>query len=247
VTRRVAACGALGALLVATGCAGLMPPAGPRSGATAGSAPGAAAGRHAPATALATVDSSPSRDALAVLATLPEPLPESERVPPPGAAAAPAPFRSDSAGEAGATGGGGAGSDSAAAATADTATATTDTARAGVPVPEPTVPLGEGTAGAALPESALVPRVPPARPKAAEPDSCWRIQVGAPREQAKAQTRREAAASQLLVPFVVERERGRYKVRSRDCMDRAAAVALKDRARHSGFSGVYVIAAPRKP
>ena len=227
MTRRVAACGALGALLVATGCAGLMPPAGPRSGATAGSAPGAAAGRHAPATALATVDSSPSRDALAVLATLPEPL------------------RSDSAGEAGATGGGGAGSDSAAAATADTATA--DTARAGVPVPEPTVPLGEGTAGAALPESALVPRVPPARPKAAEPDSCWRIQVGAPREQAKAQTRREAAASQLLVPFVVERERGRYKVRSQDCMDRATAGALKARARRSGFSGVYLIVAPRKP
>ncbi len=245
MTRRVAACGALGALLVATGCAGLMPPAGPRPGAPAGSAPGAAAGRHAPATAPATVDSSPSRDALAVLATLPEPLPESERVPPPGAAAAPAPLRSDSAGEAGATGGGGAGSDSAAEATADTATA--DTARAGVPVPEPTVPLGEGTAGAALPESALVPRVPPARPKAAEPDSCWRIQVGAPREQAKAQTRREAAASQLLVPFVVEREKGRYKVRSRDCMDRATAAALKARARRSGFSGVYLIVAPRKP
>jgi len=246
VSRRVAACGALGALLVASGCAGLMPPAGPRPGAPAGSPSVATAAHHAPASAPAAVDSSPSSDALAVLATLPEPLPESERVPPPGpTTAAPVPPRSDGAGEAGAGGSGAAGSDSAGAATTDTTAA--DTARAGVPVPEPTVPLGEGTAGAALPESALVPRVPPAPPKAAEPDSCWRVQVGAPREKAQAARRRDVAISQLLVPFVVEHEKGRYKVRSRDCMDRAAAVALKDRARHSGFSGVYVIAAPRKP
>jgi len=109
-------------------------------------------------------------------------------------------------------------------------------------VPAPTMPIGErpGEAGQALPESALVPSAPPAATPA-RPDTCWRLQVGAPPEKAKAEALQGVASSQLLTPFVTELEKKRYKVRTRDCMDRSAAGALRARAERSGFKGAFVV------
>jgi hypothetical protein len=67
------------------------------------------------------------------------------------------------------------------------------------------------------------------------------LQVAAPAERDKASSRHDAAQSLLLVPMVIERESGLYKVRSRDCMTRAAADALRRRAIDSGFAGSFVI------
>jgi hypothetical protein len=159
----------------------------------------------------AVVDSAPSEDALAVLHTIPEPL--------------------------GADG-------------------TPDSVR--VPVPSPTQPLGdrEGTrATAALPETLTAPpslptplpppattsRDTPVAPgvSISAPDSCWRVQVLAPPERERADRMAEAARSQLLIPFVIEREGGLFKVRSRDCMSAGAASDLRRRAEQSGFAGAF--------
>jgi hypothetical protein len=72
------------------------------------------------------------------------------------------------------------------------------------------------------------------------------VQVGAPPEKAKAEALEAVASSQMLTPFVIELEKKRYKVRTRDCMDRAAADALRARAERSGFKGVFVVRAPVK-
>jgi hypothetical protein len=56
----------------------------------------------------------------------------------------------------------------------------------------------------------------------------------------------DLASSQLLTPFVIELEKKRYKVRSRDCMGRAAADALRARAKRTGFEGTFVIMALTK-
>ena len=58
---------------------------------------------------------------------------------------------------------------------------------------------------------------PPAKPAAGE---CWRLQVSAPEEKAKAESRRGAAESLLLVSMVIEFEKGLYKVRTHDCLTR---------------------------
>ena len=71
------------------------------------------------------------------------------------------------------------------------------------------------------------------------PDSCWRVQVAAPAEEEKAKEMRDAAISQLLIPMVIDLEKGLYKVRSRDCMSGAAADALRKRAASSGFAGAF--------
>ncbi len=84
-------------------------------------------------------------------------------------------------------------------------------------------------------------------------DTCWRLQIGAPPEPEKAQALERVASSQLLTVFVIEVEKTRYKVRSRDCMGRAAVNALRARAQRSGFAGAFVIrtagppASPNKP
>lgn len=121
-----------------------------------------------------------------------------------------------------------------------------------VPVPSPTQPLGdrEGAhATAALPESLAAPPSSPApaapnlgaAPAAptSPPDSCWRVQVLAPPERDRADRMAEAARSQLLIPFVIERESGLFKVRTRDCMSGAAANDLRRRAMESGFTGAF--------
>ena len=227
---------ALAAALGLAGCAGMSPlgrPPAPAAG--GGSSAGPARGRPAPTTtpAAAAADSAPSPEALAVLGTIPEPLPAAERVPAP----VPAPRDTSVAHP-----------DSLAADSA---------ARGGesVPVPEPTVPLGERPGGAAaIPESALVapPAVPP-EARSARPDSaasgspCWRLQVGAPPEKAKAQAVLEAATSQLLVPFVIVHDKTRWKVRTRDCLTRREVDALKARATASGFGGAFALGDGKTP
>lgn len=242
------------AALVPTGCAGLAPLSPPVS-----AAPGRATAPGAAGTpAYAAVDSTPSSEALAVLGTIPEPLNPSEHVPAPGIevrAASPAPGNvpEPAAPESGVV----VPADSAMVAPTDSATvgrvdstamAPAESTGTGVPVPEPTLPIGErpGEAGQALPESALVPSAPAGRANAARPDTCWRLQIGAPPEQAKAEALQGVASSQMLTPFVIELEKKRYKVRTRDCMDRAAVDALRARAERSGFKGVFVVKAPMK-
>jgi hypothetical protein len=191
----------------------------------------------------AGADSAPSSEALAVLGTIPEPLSPAERVPSPAAAAVPLAAQ---VGAASATGFAAAASaDSANAAPADSVASSADSTSGQVPVPAPTKPLGErpGAAGQALPDSVLVPSTKSAPPPAAraKPDTCWRLQVGAPPEKAKATALQGVATSQLLTPFVIEPEKQRFKVRTRDCMEHAAAVALRARAEQTGFKGTFVI------
>jgi hypothetical protein len=127
-----------------------------------------------------------------------------------------------------------------------------------VPVPEPTTPLRPSPVTVAPVDSsasrppAAAPVTPPASsPPATEtapaspppPSSgeCFRLQVAAPAERVKAESRRSAAESLLLVPMVIERDKGLYKVRTRDCLSREAAASLRHRATESGFTGAFVI------
>jgi hypothetical protein len=118
---------------------------------------------------------------------------------------------------------------------------------------------GTSTASAAAPASAAAGATGAAAATAAAPSStstangpCWRLQVGAPleSEKDKADSRREAAQSLLMVPFTIVPEKGYLKVRTSDCMDRDAADALKKRAVDSGFGDAFLIdtnAAPAAP
>jgi len=81
---------------------------------------------------------------------------------------------------------------------------------------------------------------------AAPPDTCWRVQVAAPKTRAEAESRKSAAESQLLIAIAIEPEKGLFKVRSRDCYGRAAADHLRDRARASGFTGAFTFAGGKK-
>ena len=78
----------------------------------------------------------------------------------------------------------------------------------------------------------------------------WCVQVAAPEDMAKAESRRDAAQSLLLLPFVIETEKGLHKVRTRESWTREAADAIRQRAIGSGFDGVFLVdraAAPAKP
>lgn len=244
-------------LALLSGCAALLPPVTP---AAAGASPPPPAASRAvttgtsvtpPPARAVVVDSLPSSDAQSVLATIAEPIPAAARVSAPPSAAAPppaavpsdtttlaAPADRDTAAVA-------AGSDSASA-EPDTSR---DSARAEVPVPTETRPLGDrpgaiermlqpDTTRTAAPAA---PSAPAASQSAAPapPDSCFRIQIAARGAKSQATSLRDVAASQLLVPMVIELDHGLYKVRSRDCLNRAGADALKARATASGFSGVF--------
>jgi hypothetical protein len=50
----------------------------------------------------------------------------------------------------------------------------------------------------------------------------------------------------LLVPFVVEHEGTRYKVRNRECLTRGAADQLRRRAEDSGFEGAFHVLEVKK-
>jgi SPOR domain len=210
----------------------------------------------------AVVDSGPSSEARAVLSTIPDPIPAGEQVPPPARVARLYPPVDMTPGRAGADsmGGGTWVSDTSAAGegmASDSAGVVRDAN--GVPVPEPTLPLGQRrTVVPILPDSVLRaaadsvlragppaagattgPAALPAAPSSATPDSCWRVQVAAPEEPDRAERLRSAAESLLLIPMVVEREKGLYKVRTRDCLSAAAAQTLKTRASETGFDGAF--------
>jgi len=161
-------------------------------------------------------DSLPSPDAREVLRSIPEPLSPGEAIP----------ARADSL------------------ARRDT----TATDSSGVPVPSPTAPLGE-VPGSRPPVGADSARVtgpapgsgPAAGATPAAPDTCWRVQLGAPIDSTEARARLAAAESQLLVPVVIEKEKGRYKVRTRGCLGAEAADALRARALASGFHDAFRI------
>ena len=236
------------ALLALGGCA-TMPPAAPPASRPAAkpvpAAPAPAAQTLDQKPVAAAIDSTPSRDAQEVLATIPDPLAPGERVPAlaPGERVpalapgerVPAPVPSDSL-----------------------TPATADSARAQIPVPAPTPVLGDRPTPVveATPDSAAAakPGTPPpataapsAPPPAATgpppglvpPDTCWRVQVSAPAERVRAERYLAASQSQLLVPMVIEKEKGLFKVRTRDCMDGAAADALRRRAVDTGFTGAF--------
>jgi len=181
-------------------------------------------------TAPAVTDSLPSADAQAVLATIPEPLKPEERVAPPARGTMPPPAAAASAPDT--------------ASVADSTAAPGEEGASDVPVPAPVQPLGDRQGGAGrepvIPDSVLVPTKPAAPPATATGDSCWRVQLGAPPEKDKAESLKAAAESQLLVAIVIEQEKGRYKVRTRDCLASAAAAdQLKRRAIVSGFEGAF--------
>src|SRR5436190_1937484 len=118
-----------------------------------------------------------------------------------------------------------------------------DTVRADVPVPAPTQPLKQAPTIAA---GALIASQPPPPPeKPAVPDTCWRLQVGAPADKVEAEKVRKAAASQLLVPFVVELEKSRYKIRTQDCLDAAGVESMRGRAKLAGFPEAFRVRGKR--
>ena len=215
--------------------------------------------RRESAPSAAAVDSAPSPEALRVLAAIPEPLATAQQVPPPPSTplsstpatprrtpVVPAPEAAFDTLRAGTppVSTPAAAEDSLRASEADTVA---------VPVPSPTQPLGATPGGTltmpdtlppAAPSQAQEPMKPAVPPGSSAPrpnEPCWRLQVAAPAEKPKAESRRDAAQSLLLVPFSITFEKGLYKVRTRDCMTRTAADALKRRATDSGFEGVFVV------
>lgn len=121
-----------------------------------------------------------------------------------------------------------------------------ETAEGDVPTPAPTQPLGD----APPPIETGAPSTPVTTPGTtttpAQPDTCWRVQVGAPVTSEEAEAKRNAAESLLITSFVVEQDRGLYKVRSKDCVSRQTALVLRDRALQSGFNGAFPIAIVRQ-
>ena len=98
-------------------------------------------------------------------------------------------------------------------------------------------------AGTAAGAAAAGTSAAPASSTATTSGPCWRLQVGAPleSEKEKADSRREAAQSQLMTPFTIVPEKGYLKIRTRDCMSREDADALKKRAVESGFGDAFLI------
>jgi len=70
---------------------------------------------------------------------------------------------------------------------------------------------------------------------------CWRVQVAAPATREEADSRHAAAQSLLVAGMVVEPEKGLFKVRTRGCLSREAALALRQRALDSGFEGSFLV------
>jgi hypothetical protein len=230
--------------LAAAGCApvtqalpGAKPapaPAAPPSGSAASIAPAAK-----PAAAGARSDSLPSPDAERVLASIPEPLAPSEQVP----------------------------ADSTRRRTAVAPEAAQDTLRhqlgegnPAAPVPAPTpvtsapavtfAPVDSAARSAPAPPASSAPAAPApgasagaAGAAAATPASgpCWRVQVAAPEAREEAETKLAAAQSLLVVKMAIVHEKGRYKVRTADCMTRDVADAVKRRALESGFDGSFLV------
>jgi len=102
---------------------------------------------------------------------------------------------------------------------------------------------GAATGAAAGAAAASTASAAPASSTAATSGPCWRLQVGAPlaSEKDKADSRREAAQSQLMTRLTIVPEKGYLKVRTSDCMSREDADALKKRAVDSGFGDAFLL------
>lgn len=208
-----------------------------------------------PSRAAPVADSLPSAQALQVLGRIPEPLTAEQQTSAPArrpALTTPVAGRNTVATERLVNG-----TALAAASTVSPPSASRDSARtsesgADVPVPAPTQPI-------VVPVSStlVMPDTLPAAPVRTTPtldaptvaSGTWCVQVAAPEDMAKAESRRDAAQSLLLLPFVIETEKGLHKVRTRDAWTREAADAIRQRAIGSGFEGVFLVdraAAPVK-
>jgi len=108
---------------------------------------------------------------------------------------------------------------------------------------------GAAGAGAAAAASGAATGSASSTPAASPTSPCWRLQVGAPleSEKDKADSRLEAAQSLLMAPFTIVPEKGYLKIRTRDCMTRETADALKKRAVDSGFSDAFLVDTSAKP
>ena len=131
---------------------------------------------------------------------------------------------------------------------ADTSSVAADSSS--VPTPSLTEPLGEHPGGHVVTDTAAPvgppgtataqappPAAAPANPAPAGP--CWRVQVAAVPEQARAKALREAAQSQLMTDMVVVLEKKLYKIRTKDCLSTEAADRIKQHAIDDGFSGAF--------
>ena len=220
----------------------------------------------------AVVDSAPSTEALSVLATIPEPLKPGERVPPPSNLRPMTP--STTSEPAPSAPGTSAATDSAAvdsvssageanvpvpSPTAPLGDRPGSLARAGlldsllVPPAAPAGSNAPSTSGGLAPGAPATPGAPSgtaAPPGAAgataASDTCWRVQVAAPPETTRAEALRDAAQSQLLMPMVIEFEKGLCKVRTRDCLATAAADSFRRRAEAAGFAGAFRFVGKRR-
>ena len=105
--------------------------------------------------------------------------------------------------------------------------------------PARAAPPGEGTPPRPSSPAAPGPGAPPA--PSAERDTCWRVQFAAPSERVRAEAVRDAVQSVLVTPVTIELEASRWKVRSKVCLARPAAEALRQRALDSGFPGVFLV------
>ncbi len=236
----------VGAMLSLAACAPMAPQAPPKTQPGA-PAPGTAQKPPATTPTRAAVDSTPSADALAVLGTIPEPLAAGERVPPPDV---PVPSGTSVAPSVG--GGADAGSgDVPVPATVpvlgertnpalDAATDSTGADSAAARTVPPSSSAAGSSASGSPPASSGAPPKP-----AATSGPCWRVQFAAPTDRDEAEGRRKAAESLLLVPIVIETERGLHKVRTRDCYPRDAADRLRERAVQSGFDGAFPLGVPK--
>jgi hypothetical protein len=180
------------------------------------------------------LDSLPSAEALSVLETIPEPLSPAERVAPPKLPASHP---------------GSAPSTKASAGAPPTDSAVVDSARSAgsdeagdVPVPQPTRVLGDRPtpAGGAPPPSSP----PPSTPAPARPDTCWRVQIAAVPDAKRAEALRSAAESQLLVPWVIDKDGQLFKVRSKGCSGAVSAEEIRKRAVAAGFTKAFRYGSP---
>lgn len=225
---------ALGGLLALTGCASVPPYAAPAARgpasppatrevparwvtASGSDTVGGRARTSSPQPTAVAPDSAPSRDALDVLATIPEPLAPGERVPPPAFSAA-----ADDSGS------------------ADVPVPALTPVLGERPLPG-VVAASDTTAPPVSPAPRALVEPPSAtgRGAAAVTDTCWRVQIAATAERAKSERYLEAGRSQLLVPLQIENDKGLFKVRTRDCLGGAAADDLRRRALDAGFDGAF--------
>ncbi len=246
---RGVAAAAIGCVLaLLAGCAP-MPGLAPTQAPPQSSSPAPAAHPHPAGSAAAVpapADTTPSSDALAVLATIPEPLPPDQRVPAPSEEAAvdtaltdttaadvPIPSPTQMLGE------------RRVIPTVDTTT----TAPPSQPQPQPENPAPPaatpttGTPAAPSPQQSAPPATasPPASAARPTGSECWRVQLAAPLVKSEATQVRDAASSLLLVDVVIEYQGKRYKVRTQECLTRDAAELLRKRAVASGFTQAFRI------